>query len=45
MAFAVSNQEPGWYLKNHELSNFVFVNKGKVNEFFTSKCVFKMFYF
>lgn len=37
MMFAVTNWEPGWYLKNCELSNFVFANKGKLNGFFYTK--------
>lgn len=31
MVFAVPNWEPGWYLKDCELSHFVFANKGKLN--------------
>lgn len=31
--FAVPNWESGWYLKNCELSSFVFANKGELNVF------------
>lgn len=45
MEFAVPNWEPSWYLKNCELSNFVFSNKGTLNVYLHLNVCLKCYIF